>query len=151
MATDVITPAQLKNFQATLELRPVGPMAPFNSARHATRNPVCGNVLTSPMASWPNSSTAGCPGLRYVCPEYLQNGLLHLQMRETPADARAGERPYEAVKQLKAVVRGWVDYDPEERYADMATVVRELLERHCPASAGEARDAMLQSDSHWSQ
>ncbi len=67
-------------------------------------------------------------------------------MRETPADARAGEWPYEAVKQLKAVVRGCVDYDPEERPADMATVVRELralLERHCPASAGEASDAMM--------
>ena len=51
-----------------------------------------------------------------------------------------------AVRQLKDLVGRCVNYDIEERPADMATVMRELralLEQHCPASAAEAGDAMI--------
>jgi hypothetical protein len=64
----------------------------------------------------------------------------------TPADARAGEWPGDAVQQLKALAGRCTAHDIEERPTDMATVVRELralLERHCFASAGEASDAMI--------
>jgi len=67
-------------------------------------------------------------------------------LRGTPADVRAGEWPDDAVQQLKALVGRCTASDIEERPAEMATVVRELralLERHCPASAGEAGDAMI--------
>ena len=67
-------------------------------------------------------------------------------LRGTPADARAGEWPDDAVQQLKALAGRCTAHDIEERPAEMATVVRELralLERHCPASAGEAGDAMI--------
>jgi hypothetical protein len=67
-------------------------------------------------------------------------------LNRTPADARAGEWPDHAVLQLKALVSRCTASDIEDRPADMATVVRELrvlLEKHCPASAGEASDAMI--------
>lgn len=66
--------------------------------------------------------------------------------RQTPADVRAGEWPADAVEQLKDLVRRCVNYDIEERPADMSTVMRELralIEQHCPASAAEAGDAMI--------
>ena len=67
-------------------------------------------------------------------------------LRQTPADARAGGWPADAVKQLKALVGRCVDSDIEERPADMATVMRELrrlLDQHCPASAAEVGDAII--------
>jgi hypothetical protein len=67
-------------------------------------------------------------------------------LRGTPADARAGEWPGDAVQQLKAIVGRCTAGDIEEQPADMATVLRELralLEQHCPASASEAGDAMI--------
>ena len=66
--------------------------------------------------------------------------------RQTPADARAGQWPADAVEQLKDLVRRCVNNDLEERPADMATVMRELralVEQHCPASATETGDAMI--------
>jgi serine/threonine protein kinase len=67
-------------------------------------------------------------------------------LRGTPADARAGEWPGDAVKQLKDVVVTCTAPDIEERPTDMAAVMRLLrllLDRHCPASAAEANDAMI--------
>ena len=67
-------------------------------------------------------------------------------LRQTPADARAGGWPADAMQQLKALVGRCVDSDIEERPADMATVMRELrrlLDQHCPASAAEVGDAII--------
>ena len=73
-------------------------------------------------------------------------------LRETPADARAGEWPDEAVKQLKAVVGRCLNSDPEERPADMATVVRELralLDALIPGADADAVVTFLWSPRRW--
>ena len=67
-------------------------------------------------------------------------------LSRTFADRRAGKWPDDAVKELTALHVRCLHVDTEQRPADMATVVlelRELLERHCPASAGEAVVAEL--------
>ncbi len=67
-------------------------------------------------------------------------------LRGTPADARAGEWPGGAVKQLKEVVVMCTAPDIEARPIDMAAVMRVLrllLDQHCPASAAETSDAMI--------
>ena len=67
-------------------------------------------------------------------------------LRGTPADARAGEWPGDAIKQLKDVVVMCTAPDIEARPTDMAAVkrvLRLLLDQHCPAPAAEANDAMI--------